>query len=208
MGAKPMFNEAFEECLRVLDGKMSLDLSECARVDQNTPIETTLSAINDYVKVASLATYPDDMQKTMPRFQGVAFYENIKLVEEFEKLASFVEAMGITVAEADQQEAMLQCLANTSEKWMLTRKTITRASVNVTEFARWTITVYVAIFAGAVGSSTVSVDTVGIGIASTICTASMTTSKGVIEVAKWSQRSLSVRKRVKRFMRQQIMSLG
>lgn len=81
-----MFNEAFEECLRVLDGKMSSDLSECARGDQNTPIETTISAIDDYVKVESLATYPYGMQKTMPRFQGVAFYENIKLVEEFEKV--------------------------------------------------------------------------------------------------------------------------
>ncbi|KAE9971620.1 hypothetical protein EG328_005492 [Venturia inaequalis] len=85
-GSEAIVQRSIDECLRVLDGKMSLDLSECARVVQNTPIETTISAINDYVKAASLATYPYDMQKTVPRFQGVAFYENIKLVEEFEKV--------------------------------------------------------------------------------------------------------------------------
>jgi pyridoxine 4-dehydrogenase len=38
----------------VLDGKKSLDLFECARVDPKTPIEDTVSYIAEYVKAGKL----------------------------------------------------------------------------------------------------------------------------------------------------------
>lgn len=38
------------ECLRVLDGKKSLDIFECARVDPNTPIEETISVLANCVR--------------------------------------------------------------------------------------------------------------------------------------------------------------
>ncbi|KAH7330100.1 NADP-dependent oxidoreductase domain-containing protein [Rhexocercosporidium sp. MPI-PUGE-AT-0058] len=43
-----------ENCLRLLDGKKSIDIFECARVDQNTPIETTMKALEEYVKAGKI----------------------------------------------------------------------------------------------------------------------------------------------------------
>lgn len=53
-GSEANVQRSIDECLRVLDGKKSLDLFECARVDPNTPIETTIAAINKYVKAGKL----------------------------------------------------------------------------------------------------------------------------------------------------------
>ncbi|KAF2667505.1 putative pyridoxal reductase [Microthyrium microscopicum] len=163
-GAKPNgtpenIKRSIDECLRVLDGKKFLDLFEAARVDPNVPVETTIAAIDEYVKAGkiggialsevSAATIrkaakvakisavevefslwatdilengvaaacaendipiiayspigrgfltgelqkpedlaPDDLRRHFPRFQGEAFYENLKLVKEVEKIAS------------------------------------------------------------------------------------------------------------------------
>ncbi|KAH7403547.1 NADP-dependent oxidoreductase domain-containing protein [Cadophora sp. MPI-SDFR-AT-0126] len=43
-----------ENCLRLLDGKKSIDIFECARVDKNTPIETTMKALEEYVKAGKI----------------------------------------------------------------------------------------------------------------------------------------------------------
>jgi len=43
-----------DECLRVLDGKKSLDIFECARVDPKTPIEITIRALAKYVEAGKL----------------------------------------------------------------------------------------------------------------------------------------------------------
>ncbi|KAH6718998.1 NADP-dependent oxidoreductase domain-containing protein [Leptodontidium sp. MPI-SDFR-AT-0119] len=43
-----------ENCLRLLDGKKSIDVFECARVDRNTPIETTMKALEEYVKAGKI----------------------------------------------------------------------------------------------------------------------------------------------------------
>ncbi|KAG4441203.1 hypothetical protein IFR05_003321 [Cadophora sp. M221] len=43
-----------ENCLRLLDGKKSIDIFECARVDRNTPIETTMKALEEYVKAGKI----------------------------------------------------------------------------------------------------------------------------------------------------------
>jgi pyridoxine 4-dehydrogenase len=48
-GSPENVKRSIDECLRVLDGKKFLDLFECARVDPNTPVETTIAAINEYV---------------------------------------------------------------------------------------------------------------------------------------------------------------
>ncbi|CZS90819.1 hypothetical protein WAI453_003947 [Rhynchosporium graminicola] len=45
---------SIENCLRLLDGKKSIDIFECARVDKNTPIETTMKALEGYVKVGKI----------------------------------------------------------------------------------------------------------------------------------------------------------
>jgi pyridoxine 4-dehydrogenase len=39
-----------DECLRVLNGKKTLDIFECARVDPNTPIEETIGVLAELVK--------------------------------------------------------------------------------------------------------------------------------------------------------------
>ena len=39
-----------DECLRVLDGKKTLDIFECARVDPNTPIEETIRVLAELVR--------------------------------------------------------------------------------------------------------------------------------------------------------------
>jgi len=53
-GSPENVKRSIDECLKVLDGKKFLDLFECARVDPKTPIETTLSTINEYVKAGKL----------------------------------------------------------------------------------------------------------------------------------------------------------
>ena len=46
--------ESVDNCLKLLGGKKKLDLFECARVDPNTPIETTVKALAEYVKEGKL----------------------------------------------------------------------------------------------------------------------------------------------------------
>lgn len=41
-------------CLRLLDGKKKIDIFECARVDKNTPIETTMEALNECIKAGKI----------------------------------------------------------------------------------------------------------------------------------------------------------
>lgn len=43
-----------DNCLKVLDGTKSIDIFEAARVDPNTPIETTLKALEQYVKAGKI----------------------------------------------------------------------------------------------------------------------------------------------------------
>ncbi|PVH74758.1 Aldo/keto reductase [Cadophora sp. DSE1049] len=45
---------SIENCLRLLDGKKSIDIFECARVDKNTPIETTMKALEEHVKAGKI----------------------------------------------------------------------------------------------------------------------------------------------------------
>jgi pyridoxine 4-dehydrogenase len=53
-GSKKGIQRTIDECLKVLDGKKSLDLFECARVDPKTPIEETVGYIAEYVKAGKL----------------------------------------------------------------------------------------------------------------------------------------------------------
>lgn len=45
---------SIDECLKLLDGKKSLDLFEAARVDPNVPYEETIKAIDEYVKAGKV----------------------------------------------------------------------------------------------------------------------------------------------------------
>lgn len=53
-GSQKNVRRSIDECLKWLDGKKSLDLFECARVDPNTPIEDTIGYIAEYVKSGKL----------------------------------------------------------------------------------------------------------------------------------------------------------
>ena len=53
-GSRENIRRSIDECLKVLDGKKSLDLFECARVDPKTPIEETVGYIAEYVKEGKL----------------------------------------------------------------------------------------------------------------------------------------------------------
>lgn len=48
-GSPENVRRSIDECLRVLDGKCRLDLFECARVDPNVPVETTVGEIKKYI---------------------------------------------------------------------------------------------------------------------------------------------------------------
>ena len=45
-GSEKNVRRSVEECLKVLDGKKSIDLFECARVDHNVPIEDTVRVLD------------------------------------------------------------------------------------------------------------------------------------------------------------------
>lgn len=53
-GSRENVQRSINECLRVLDGKKSLDIFECARVDKKVPIEDTISYIAEFVKAGKL----------------------------------------------------------------------------------------------------------------------------------------------------------
>jgi len=53
-GSRENVRRSIDECLKVLDGKKSLDLFECARVDPKTPIADTVGYIAEYVKEGKL----------------------------------------------------------------------------------------------------------------------------------------------------------
>lgn len=49
-GSEKGVRRSVDECIRVLDGKKSLDIFECARVDPNIPIEETVTALGLLIK--------------------------------------------------------------------------------------------------------------------------------------------------------------
>jgi pyridoxine 4-dehydrogenase len=53
-GTEEGVRRSMDNCLAGLDGKKFLDIFECARVDPNTPIETTIGALAKYVKEGKL----------------------------------------------------------------------------------------------------------------------------------------------------------
>jgi len=53
-GSPEGIKRSVENCLKLLNGKKSLDIFECARVDKDTPIETTMKALEEYVEAGKL----------------------------------------------------------------------------------------------------------------------------------------------------------
>lgn len=49
-GSREGVRRSIDNVLKLLDGKKALDIFECARIDFDTPIETTVGAIAEYVK--------------------------------------------------------------------------------------------------------------------------------------------------------------
>lgn len=44
-GSETNVRRSIDECLRLLDGKLPIDIFQCARIDPNTPVETTMAAL-------------------------------------------------------------------------------------------------------------------------------------------------------------------
>jgi pyridoxine 4-dehydrogenase len=53
-GSPEGVKRSVERCLKLLDGKKKIDIFEAARVDPNVPIETTLKALEEYVKAGKI----------------------------------------------------------------------------------------------------------------------------------------------------------
>ncbi|KAI9691889.1 MAG: Pyridoxine 4-dehydrogenase [Bathelium mastoideum] len=53
-GTSEGVRRSMDACLRTLDGKKKIDMFECARVDDKTPIEVTIRALAEYVKEGKL----------------------------------------------------------------------------------------------------------------------------------------------------------
>ena len=53
-GSEEGVRRSVDNCLKLLGGKKKLDMFECGRVDPNTPIETTIKALAEYVKEGKL----------------------------------------------------------------------------------------------------------------------------------------------------------
>jgi pyridoxine 4-dehydrogenase len=53
-GSPEGIKRSIDNCLKLLDGKKSIDIFEPARVDPKTPIETTVKAIDEYVKAGKV----------------------------------------------------------------------------------------------------------------------------------------------------------
>jgi pyridoxine 4-dehydrogenase len=49
-GSEKNIRRSIDECLRLLDGKIEIDIFQCARVDPQTPIETSIAALTACVK--------------------------------------------------------------------------------------------------------------------------------------------------------------
>lgn len=53
-GSRKNVQRSIDECLKVLNGKKSLDLFEAARLDPKVPVEETIGAIAEYVKAGKI----------------------------------------------------------------------------------------------------------------------------------------------------------
>ncbi|KAL3420807.1 aldo/keto reductase [Phlyctema vagabunda] len=53
-GSKEYVQASIDNCLRMLKGRKSIDIFECARVDPKTPIETTMKALEEYVQAGKI----------------------------------------------------------------------------------------------------------------------------------------------------------
>ncbi|KAF3385524.1 Pyridoxal reductase [Penicillium rolfsii] len=49
-GSPENIRRSVDECLRLLDGKVKIDIFECARQDSNYPVEQTIEVLAEYVK--------------------------------------------------------------------------------------------------------------------------------------------------------------
>ena len=100
-GSPANIRRSIDECLRILDGKKSLDLFECARVDPNTPIETTIKAISEYVEAGKLGgiSLSEVRAETIRRAAKVYKIEAVEV--EFSMWATDILENGIAQACAD-----------------------------------------------------------------------------------------------------------
>ncbi|PBP22544.1 aldo/keto reductase [Diplocarpon rosae] len=53
-GSPEGIKTSVENCLRLLDGKKRIDIFECARVDKRVPVETTMRALEEYVRAGKI----------------------------------------------------------------------------------------------------------------------------------------------------------
>lgn len=97
-GSEANVRRSIDECLKVLDGKKFLDLFECARVDPKTPVETTIEAINKYVKEGKIGgiSLSEVSAETIRRAAKVAKIEAVEV--EFSLWATDILENGVAEA--------------------------------------------------------------------------------------------------------------
>jgi pyridoxine 4-dehydrogenase len=105
-GAKPNgtpegVKRSIDECLKVLDGKKFLDIFEYARVDPNVPVETTLAAVNEYVKAGKIGgiSLSEIGEKTIRRAAKVVKVVAVEV--EFSLFATEILTNGVAAACAE-----------------------------------------------------------------------------------------------------------
>lgn len=53
-GSPENIKDSIDYCMSILDGKKSIDIYEMARVDKKTPIEITMKALNEHIKLGNI----------------------------------------------------------------------------------------------------------------------------------------------------------
>ena len=100
-GSPENIKRSIDECLRLLDGKKFLDLFECARVDPKVPVETSIAAINEYVKAGKIGgiSLSEVSEKTIRRASKVAKIAAVEV--EFSLWATDILSNGVAQACAE-----------------------------------------------------------------------------------------------------------
>ncbi|KAK3700465.1 hypothetical protein LTR37_015969 [Vermiconidia calcicola] len=100
-GSPENTRRSIEECLRVLDGKKTLDLWEAARVDPNTPIEVTMREAAKFVQSGQLGgiSLSECSANTIRRAAKVAKIEAVEV--EFSLWSTEILSNGVAEACAE-----------------------------------------------------------------------------------------------------------
>nr|POE63596.1 putative pyridoxal reductase 2 [Quercus suber] len=87
--------QSVDKCLEVLDGKKTLDIYECARVDSKTPIEETIRTLARYVQEGKLGGISMDGTNPEPIRRAAAVHKIACVEVEFSLFALEITKNGV-----------------------------------------------------------------------------------------------------------------